>query len=235
MKSKKTIKFANADEHLSLEGVRSAKAFVPDWYKKAKQFIGSGRPEVRMGDSNKALKLCVPFLDSLTAGYIVELWQDIEVVKELNGEAIIHWASQPDVARARNSRMAETVPVPAGHSTTHYVWQTHYSISTPRGYSCLITHPFNRYDLPFTTLSAVVDTDINPMTEGSLPFFIRKDFEGIIPKGTPLYQILPFKRDDWEIEKDADVQQRSNKIKALSSSVTHGFYKATGWTIKKYD
>jgi len=29
----------------------------------------------------------------------------------------------------------------------------------PAGYSLLITHPFNRHDLPFVTLTGLVDAD----------------------------------------------------------------------------
>ena len=34
-----------------------------------------------------------------------------------------------------------------------------WTIETPPGYSMLITHPFNRPDLPFTTLTGLVDCD----------------------------------------------------------------------------
>jgi hypothetical protein len=31
-------------------------------------------------------------------------------------------------------------------------------------------------------------------------FYIREDFEGVILKGTPMLQAIPFKRDNWKSE-----------------------------------
>ncbi len=33
-----------------------------------------------------------------------------------------------------------------------------------------------------------------------MPFFINQSFFGTIPKGTPIVQMIPFKRDNWESE-----------------------------------
>ena len=34
-----------------------------------------------------------------------------------------------------------------------------------------------------------------------LPMWLKKDFIGIIKKGTPIAQIIPFKRDNWTANK----------------------------------
>jgi hypothetical protein len=34
-------------------------------------------------------------------------------------------------------------------------------------------------------------------TSGNIPFFIKEDFSGVIPAGTPFAQIIPIKRDSW--------------------------------------
>ena len=61
-------------------------------------------------------------------------------------------------------------------------------------------HPSQRHDLPFFTLTAIVDTDKFP-NKLHLPFFIKEGFEGIIEAGTPIAQIIPIKRDVWKSEK----------------------------------
>jgi hypothetical protein len=34
-------------------------------------------------------------------------------------------------------------------------------------------------------------------TSGNIPFFIKEDFVGVIPAGTPFAQIIPIKRATW--------------------------------------
>ena len=52
------------------------------------------------------------------------------------------------------------------------------------------------HDLPFSTFSGIVDTDKHPMCI-SFPFLIRKDFNGILKKGTPIAQCIPIKRENF--------------------------------------
>ena len=46
-------------------------------------------------------------------------------------------------------------------------------------------------------MQAIVDTDTF-VTDGHLSFLVDKDFKGIIRQGTPLIQVIPFKREAWE-------------------------------------
>ena len=77
-------------------------------------------------------------------------------------------------------------------------------MTTPPGYSCLITPVLNDFSLANQGLnfySAVVDTDIFKSTI-NLPFSFS-NFSGkevFIPKGKPLVQVIPFKREGWEKE-----------------------------------
>jgi hypothetical protein len=60
-----------------------------------------------------------------------------------------------------------------------------WTIETPAGYSLLFTHPFNRGDLPFTTIAGMVDAD--SYTDNLITFPARchdSNFGGVLPKGT---------------------------------------------------
>jgi hypothetical protein len=107
-------------------------------------------------------------------------------------------------------------------------------MQTPKGYSLLITHPLNRLDLPFTTLSAVVDADKYPISDGSIPFFLKKDFYGIIKKGTPLFQVIPFKREEWDSEMSEELFTEARVYSKKSRSIVSGFYKNFQWSKKTY-
>jgi hypothetical protein len=62
----------------------------------------------------------------------------------------------------------------------------------------LVTHPVNRYDLPFTTLTGLVDTDLYKDDFINFPAQWRNPkFRGVLPRGTPVAQCLPVKRDLW--------------------------------------
>ena len=59
----------------------------------------------------------------------------------------------------------------------------------------LFTHPLNRFDLPFTTLSGMVDCDLYRDSWIHFPaHWHDMNFSGVLPKGTPIVQCLPVKR-----------------------------------------
>jgi len=80
-----------------------------------------------------------------------------------------------------------------------YKWDNPYTIKTPPGYSVMFSHPVNMPYLPFYTLSGVVDTD-NYFQPVLFPFIAKNNFNGVLPAGTPIVQVIPFKRDDWKSE-----------------------------------
>ena len=98
----------------------------------------------------------------------------------------------------------------------------------------VITHPLNRNDLPWIVLSGVVDADVHPLRPGNMPLFIKENFEGIIPKGTPIFQLIPFKRENWEKQKDPGLVKSFVKHIYNVNSVIYGWYKDNAWTRKNY-
>jgi len=161
------------------------------------------------------------------------LWQDIQVTRTPKGP-VINWSVQPDVLKARDGAGLETMPRPAGHLNTQFVWMSPFIIETPPGYSVLITHPLNRFDLPFVTLSGVHDSD-SILTHGHLPFYLKEDFEGIIPAGTPLFQIIPFKREPWVSVEDETLYKQGEKRMWQGMGWSAGFYKSMYWKRKSYE
>jgi hypothetical protein len=73
-----------------------------------------------------------------------------------------------------------------------------FRIKTPPGYSTLFTSPMHQGHIPIKAIEAVVDTD-NFLTAGLNSFFLQKDFEGTIKQGTPIIQVIPFKRESWDM------------------------------------
>jgi hypothetical protein len=172
----------------------TAKSMIPQWYKDGESTYFSDNK------INKGLKTCVPFLDSFLSGYLLLTSVNIYVSKNSDGTISINYDDEfqaermPVVERPRES--GSTIPRPAGHIDNHLIWTSNWGWKTPKGYSTLVTHPLNRFDLPFTTLTAIVDSD-KFYGPGNIPFFLKEDFEGVIPKGTPFVQLIPIKRKKW--------------------------------------
>lgn len=231
--NKKKIVFmpTSAEIGLRLPPPRPARFFIPDWYRKADRFIG-GKMEIReAGGLNKDLKLCVPFLDALMGGYCIELSTSIIVKRDSNGVNFF-WHEEPMPMQVRPKDMAVTLPRPSGHDDSLYAWKTSWGVITPPGYSAIYTHPMNRFDLPFITTSGIMDTD-QYSSGGEIPFFLKKDFEGIIEAGTPIVQVFPFKRDAWEhevVESDNSLEKK----RYLVQRVLFDGYKKLFWQRKEY-
>ncbi|NBU22879.1 MAG: hypothetical protein EBS38_03055 [Actinobacteria bacterium] len=162
---------------------------------------------------------------------MITLQQDIQV-SIVDGKEYFAWPTSPTPMGGRGE--TSLIPAPEGYSPTDLFWITNNVIELPSGYSLLVTHPNNRFDLPFLTLSGIVDAD-GLMTSGRLPFFIKSGFSGVIPKGTPICQILPFKREAWRLLEDPALVEKNHKNSWLSSSVVFGWYKRSIWQRKIYD
>jgi hypothetical protein len=116
----------------------------------------------------------------------------------------------------------------------HFVWQTMVALNLPKGYSCIITHPLNRHDLPFISLSGIVDAD-SMLNEGSIPFYIKEDFEGLIKTGTPILQVIPFKREGWKLEEKKGLLEKATVNGIRSLNYSYGWYKKYVWKKKEFN
>lgn len=231
-KKRPTLKYESSLDW-NIEPIVPAKTKIPEWYKKIPQWKDNVVFEVESG-FRPTLKQCFPFTDSLTIGYMITLPYDL-YVKNDNDSPYLTWP--PGVLNPPKWRknIAHKNVVPAGHYPTEYLWTYPVSYMVPNGYTVLLTHPLNRYDLPFTTLTGVIDGGIVMAENGHTPFYIKQNFEGIIEKGTPIAQIIPFFQEDWKSEKTKGLFELGNKTTLLSESVIQGWYKKNIWKRKKYD
>lgn len=207
---------------------------VPEWYKAIKRNYQPSQREIERNWRTKFLpqgtvKKCIPVLDAFGAGYIYST--PIEVMYDLDSGLFINSADielvQPhEFAQIDGWKMSnEFIPFA-------YKWRNFNIIKTPPGWSCLFTHPLNRTDLPFYTLSGVVDTDKHPAPI-HFPFFMKKGFEGKIEIGTPIVQIIPFKRADWSSQQ-LPFNPTDDAILQTTKYIEDN-YKKSFWEKKKYE
>ena len=111
-------------------------------------------------------------------------------------------------------------------------------IKTPPGYSCLFVPPLNHSNLPFRPLSGVVDTDKYselPINFPSIPKkFPEKQKIKVIPVGTPIVMIIPFKRESWKMWSGFYLEKLHRKTTDLLGSEWIDKYKKMFWQKKNF-
>ena len=99
-------------------------------------------------------------------------------------------------------------------------------IQTPEGVSCRFTTPVNRDDLPFQLIEGVVDTDTY-YQEVHFPFIWLggpTEEPTVLKKGTPLCQVIPFVRTDFELEIGVwDDNKRNQVLNNINSHLEDGY------------
>ena len=158
------------------------------------------------GFKTSTIKRCIPFVEALSAGWIIPLAFDVHVRSNEDCSILKSWwpdENRPmieDHSKEQINSTKKDSPQHPQNPKSPYKWMNYWSIKTPPGYSCMFLDPLNRHDeQPFSCFEAIVETDKYPEFI-NFPFFWNvKDFNGLIPAGTPLIQVIPFKRDSANI------------------------------------
>ncbi len=204
---------------------------VPQWYIDTKEYVNeSGRVVTNPGSTPHTIKKCIPVFDAMTAGYILYTQVDIQVTQTENGPYYT-WPSQDALSF---HPLEQGNLHPSSNNTDFPKWINPYVIKTPPGYSVLITQPFHRESV-FTILTGIVDTD-KYKSQIHFPFVLKDSkWSGIIDAGTPLAQIIPFKRDSWKQEfgSEKEMLEQQTTITKLRSMFFNS-YKKQFWTRKEF-
>ena len=211
---------------------------LPDWYRAMPAHIGTDRraglsPLNHMA-TNTTAKACSPLLDAFASGYIWVAQADIEV-RWVGNQYLFRWRTEGKLVESHTADQHPGMPAAHGGADFAMKWECHFRVRTPPGYSTLFTHPLNRHDLPFRTFTGVVDTDTYPLNV-NFPFQLIGDPQEqmIIEAGTPLCQLIPFRRQAWKSEVGTlDCGEvRRNQFEFLSR-ITRS-YKSQFWHRKSF-
>jgi hypothetical protein len=207
---------------------------IPDWYVKTPGYLGDdGKQIFESGRSPRTIKKCIPVFDAISSGYILYTQVDVQVLKQ-NGETFYHWPDG-DFISFHAIPQAEFHPSANKNLGNFPKFNNPYAIKTPPGYSCLFIQPLHR-ESNFTILPGIVDTDTYT-SQVNFPFVLNdENWEGLIPAGTPMAQVIPFKRESWnhffgsekEIKEEQLVTQKRKSMFINS-------YKKHFWHRKSYN
>lgn len=174
---------------------------VPEWYKNLNSYVNNEKkPFIEDNTTSATIKKCMPVFDVISAGYILKSQADVYVSKTFQQDGFqshFQWSSF-DLIEFHSVNQAKDHPLRSKIETSYPKWINHWGIQTPPGYSTLFIQPSHR-DSVFTIMPGIVDTDryTSPV---NFPFVLNdKNFEGLIPAGTPIAQAIPFKRDAFKM------------------------------------
>jgi len=188
-----------------------AAKLLPDWYKEMKGHYAESSKDAVEVQATQTMKRCMPVFDSIAAGYLIKTYTDVEV-KMKDGFHQFKWAQESPIETITmhpefQVKGYKSLSLPVGAPKIQSPW----GIKTPKGYSCLFISPMHRPKIGITILEGVVDTDgYNASVQ--FPFLVDEGFEGIIPAGTPVVQVIPFKREDWKIKIGDDKERKQNAM-----------------------
>jgi len=172
-----------------------ARGLLPDWLR---AMPANAHSEIH-GRDIRTVKQCPPFVDAMAYGVMILLPCDVTV-----DHGSLSWAWDiPEPATSGHPRAPLSFHVPAQLTDTPFApsgqaaikFNSFWTIEVDPGWSLFATHPVNRDDLPFRTITGLVDAD--RFHDGGINFpalWTEPDFSGVLPKGTPVAQCFAVPR-----------------------------------------
>lgn len=206
----------------------AAAKLLPDWYRRLER---QGPSEF----SSDTARSCMPMFDVLCAGYIFRLPARTRVVVDKDGwrastqglGGYDHAAVGYVGTASHPAWQVGAFEAPRGEI---YKWLQPWAVRLPEGYSALYTHPHNRPELPWYTLSGIVDDGYESPV--NFPFvWTGGEGEWDFDAGTPIAQMIPYKREElWTASSEVGDLAESS---AIVSARRHG-YESVYWNRKNW-
>jgi hypothetical protein len=193
---------------------------LPDWFKAMPQKAFSSVLQTEQ----MTVKKCPPFIDAMTSGFLVPLIADLRVEngtfswdRDVPSGALMNYSRSP-IDFHDNTQLSGTPFFDEDRFVLKFT--NFWTFEVPAGYSLLITHPFNRHDLPFVTLTGLVDADAYRDNFINFPAHWHDfEFTGVLPKGTPVAQCVPMRRDAWTARFECIEGEAVGRLQELSRAV----------------
>ena len=222
-------------EDLDIPSPFPASKGVPSWMKHL-------TPEAEREDY-QTVKRCIPFLDAMTAGYIIPLPFDLTIAITPTGNQLL-WKSEEEKERLSKYTIVES------HDSSQYPgapfsqfkvikFYNPWIVETSPNTSCMFVPPLNRPELPYVPLSGIVDTDQYFNTVNLPCVFPGLDVGHQInlKMGTPMIQVIPFKRQEWKssiTNLKEGVLTRAHETREDMRNDRKEWYRRKKWQKKSY-
>lgn len=231
LRATKLLTFTNMQKVDDLYKPEPASKYLPDWYKNTSSRIGAKKEP----GATSTIKKCVPVFDAMTLGYYIVTSADV-YIKQIDDKP--QYIQSQGIEYKAIDDNAHPLMQASKHPDSHGLpvfpkWINSWAIKTPKGYSTLFVAPMHNPNPYFTAFPGCVDTDTYSAPV-NFPFQLNDPkFEGLIPAGTPIVQVIPFKRDSWSMEFSNDVETVSAITRKLNSQMWDR-YKRLFWHKKEF-
>ncbi len=201
-----------------------ARTYLPDWFRKLPAITPDA---VSPTDTGLTVKRCMPFLDAMSTGWILTMPATLRMEISDGGKTVTTgWDF--DRPLTSNHGMHQVKGNPNG-ALPPCKFHNFWTIITPPGWSCLFINPMNRPNGLFEVVAGIVDTDTyrSPV---HFPFFATgPDGLHVVAKGSPVVQVIPFRRDTTEIAADIRAEtpaERDGRVKVMRNTTSEpGWYR----------
>jgi len=199
-----------------------ARTVVPSWFR---DLPGVDASQVSATNNGRTVKRCMPFFDALSVGWIIPLAATVRLEVTDGGRTVTAgWEFDREMVSNHGPFQVAGNPFePRPPMKFHNFW----TVRTPKGWSCLFLPPINRPSDAFEVFSGMVDTD-SYASPANFPF-VTTVADGVhtIKKGTPLVQVVPFRRGDATMR---GVVRIETALEREAADKTHrGTLTAEGW------
>lgn len=219
------IEFLCAPEDLGVIAAPvPAREALPDWFRR---LAPVDKNHLSTTDNALTVKRCMPFLDALMAGWMLPLAATVRIDIRDNGQTVdTGWDFDKTMVSNHHPYQVNGHPMqPRPPCKIH----NHWTIRTPKGWSCLFIPPMNQPNGVIEIAAGIVDTD-EYTSLIHFPFFATAP-DGLytLEKGTPLVQVIPFRRDDLQLpgtvraETADEAAERQRILRATSAG--DGWYR----------
>lgn len=190
--------------------IQKSSSFIPRWFKDIKDYIEIPAVHERnkrhyfgkKGSTAKqhtagTVKRCPAIIDLLTEGFIIPMWTDFLIQRDLE---VLEWDNR-SFAYGIEFHSKEQIKgwnLKKTDFPEAVKFVNPWRIYTPPGYSVLFMAPIYQFENRFTVLPGIVETD--SYHHINFPSIWHTTKDAIIERGTPFIQVIPFKRENWDID-----------------------------------
>ena len=196
-----------------------ARRGMPEWLKSM-----AGTTQSReFGIEIDTVKRCPPFIDAMGKGFLMPLAVDLQV-----DNGMFTWDWDPPVSTVGDYNRApigfHTVDQLEGspfHAPDTFAvkFMTFWTITLPPGWGLLCSHPANRDDLPFRTLTGFVHADAYDNFIHFPALWTDPAFNGILPRGTPVAQCYPVPHETLELVNETLTGETADRFRKTKTAV----------------
>lgn len=207
-----------------------AHEMLPDWYEKLP--LETNGTSERTELSSSTVKACIPFLEAMKAGWILKTPADISITVE-DGEMNMSWRLDATLGDTFSmAQVGRAFPDDGPIMKFNNYWRA----EVPDGYSMLMVPPMNRPSVmqqPFLSFSGIITVDNYTGYINNPALWTAGDWDGVIPQGTPLSQIIFFERDSLattgEVRKMTPPEQDEYETGKRNRVANQRYYREEVW------